>query len=45
MPTVFIGSADQIREDLVARRERYRLSYLIASDNDLTTLTKIIAVL
>jgi len=45
MPTIFIGSADQIREDLVARRDRYRLSYLIASNNDLTTLSKIIAVL
>ena len=43
MPTVFIGSADQIREDLASRRERHRLSYLISSDNDLTTLTKILA--
>jgi alkanesulfonate monooxygenase SsuD/methylene tetrahydromethanopterin reductase-like flavin-dependent oxidoreductase (luciferase family) len=43
MPTIFIGSADQIREDLTARRDRHRLSYLISTDNDLTTLTKIIA--
>ena len=43
MPTVFIGSADQIRQDLTARRESFGLSYLISSDNDLTTLTKIIA--
>jgi probable F420-dependent oxidoreductase len=43
MPTIFIGSVDQIREDLVDRRERYRLSYLISSDNDLTMLAKIIA--
>src|SRR5215475_4634178 len=45
MPTVFIGSADQIREDLAARRERYGLSYLISSDSDLTTLAKIVAAL
>lgn len=43
MPTIFIGSADQIREDLAARRDRHRLSYLISTDNDLTILTKIIA--
>ena len=43
MPTIFIGSADQIREDLVARRDRYGLSYLIGSDHDLATLTKVIA--
>jgi probable F420-dependent oxidoreductase len=43
MPTIFIGSADQIREDLAARRDRYGLSYLISSDKDLTTLSKVIA--
>ncbi len=43
MPTIFIGDADQIREDLAARRDRYGLSYLISSDHDLTTLSKIIA--
>jgi alkanesulfonate monooxygenase SsuD/methylene tetrahydromethanopterin reductase-like flavin-dependent oxidoreductase (luciferase family) len=43
MPTMFIGDADQIREDLAARRDRYGLSYLICSDNDLTTLVKVIA--
>ncbi len=43
MPTVFIGSSDQIREDLYARREGYRLSYLISSDKDLATLSTIIA--
>lgn len=43
MPTVFIGSADQIRADLAARRERHGLSYVISSDEDLPMLTKIIA--
>jgi probable F420-dependent oxidoreductase len=42
MPTVFIGSADQIREDLAARRERHHLNYVIGSDTDLATLTEII---
>lgn len=43
MPTIFIGSADQIREDLAERRERFGLSYLVSSDNDLGTLAEIIA--
>jgi probable F420-dependent oxidoreductase len=43
MPTVFIGSAEQIREDLAARRERYGLSYFVGSDNDLATIAQIIA--
>ncbi len=43
MPTIFIGSADQIRHDLAERRERHGLSYLIGSDNDLATLAEIIA--
>jgi probable F420-dependent oxidoreductase len=43
MPTVLIGSAGQIREDLQARRERFGLSYLVSSDRALPALTKIIA--
>ena len=43
MPTIFIGSADQIRDDIADRRERYGLSYLVASDRDLGTLAKVIA--
>jgi hypothetical protein len=43
MPTIFIGSAAQIREDLKARRERFGLSYLVAPDRDLPTLAEIIA--
>jgi probable F420-dependent oxidoreductase len=42
MPTLFIGSAAQIREDLRARRDRFGLSYLIASDNQLPALAEII---
>jgi probable F420-dependent oxidoreductase len=43
MPTVFIGSVSQIRDDLQARRERFGLSYLITPDRELPTLTAIIA--
>ena len=42
MPTVFIGSVAQIREDLQARRERFGLSYLITPDDELATLAAII---
>jgi probable F420-dependent oxidoreductase len=43
MPTIFIGSTAQIREDLQARRERFGLSYLITPDRELPTLAAIIA--
>jgi probable F420-dependent oxidoreductase len=43
MPTIFIGSVAQIREDLQARRERFGLSYLITPDHELPTLAAIIA--
>jgi probable F420-dependent oxidoreductase len=43
MPTIFVGDADQIREDLAARRDRYGLSYLICSDTNLLTLGRVIA--
>jgi hypothetical protein len=43
MPSVFIGSAAQIRDDLRARRDRFGLSYLVSSDRDLPALAEIIA--
>jgi probable F420-dependent oxidoreductase len=43
MPTILIGSAAQIRADLLARRDRFGLSYLVASDGDLPALTEVIA--
>jgi hypothetical protein len=43
MPTIFVGSVAQIREDLQARRERFGLSYLITPDHELPTLAAIIA--
>ena len=43
MPTIYIGSIGQIREDLRARRERFGLSYLVTPDRDLRTLAEVIA--
>ena len=43
MPTIFIGSAAQIRDDLRARRERFGLSYLVASESARPALTEIIS--
>ena len=42
MPTIFIGSPDQIRSDLQARRERFGLSYLVAGEDNLPALAEII---
>jgi probable F420-dependent oxidoreductase len=43
MPTIFIGSIAQICQDLLARRARFGLSYLITADHDLPAVTEIIA--
>jgi hypothetical protein len=43
MPTIFIGSAAQIRDDLRARRDRFGLSYLVAGESALPELTEIIS--
>jgi hypothetical protein len=43
MPTIFIGSAAQIRDDLRARRDRFGLSYLVAAESALPELTEIIS--
>jgi probable F420-dependent oxidoreductase len=43
MPTIFIGSPDQIRADLQARRERFGLSYLVAGEEHLPVLAEIIS--
>ena len=41
MPTIFIGSAEQIRSDLRERRERFGLSYLVAGEDALPVLAEI----
>jgi probable F420-dependent oxidoreductase len=43
MPTLFIGSADQIRADLHERLERFGLSYLVVGQDGLPTLAEIVA--
>jgi probable F420-dependent oxidoreductase len=43
MPTVFIGSLDQIRSDLRTRQERFGLSYLIAGEDSLPALAEIVS--
>ncbi len=43
MPTIFIGSADQILEDLAARQDRFGLSYLITASDDLNTLARLVS--
>jgi probable F420-dependent oxidoreductase len=43
MPTIFIGSPDQIRSDLRERRERFGLSYLVATEDGLPALAEIIS--
>ena len=42
MPTVYIGSVGQIREDLRARRERFGLSYLVTPDRDMPMVADVI---
>jgi hypothetical protein len=43
MPTIFIGSLDQIRADLRARRDRFGLSYLVVAENGLPALAEIVS--
>jgi probable F420-dependent oxidoreductase len=42
MPTVFLGSAAQIRDDLQDRRDRFGLSYLITADRELPALAAVL---
>ncbi|NJO83296.1 MAG: LLM class flavin-dependent oxidoreductase [Blastochloris sp.] len=43
MPSVFIGSIEQIAEDMQARREQYGFSYYIISDTLLATCAPLVA--
>jgi alkanesulfonate monooxygenase SsuD/methylene tetrahydromethanopterin reductase-like flavin-dependent oxidoreductase (luciferase family) len=45
MPTVFVGSPAQIRDDLLARRARFGLSYLVASESALPALAEVVSTL
>jgi probable F420-dependent oxidoreductase len=43
MPTIFIGSPDQIRADLRARRARFGLSYFVVGEDGLGALADIVS--
>jgi len=43
MPSVFIGSADHIVEEMRARRERYGFSYLVLFDHTMEKAASIVA--
>src|SRR5689334_17762653 len=43
MPSLFIGSLDQIVAEMHARRERYGFSYFVVSDADMEALAPVVA--
>jgi probable F420-dependent oxidoreductase len=43
MPTIFIGSLDQVRSDLRARRERFGLSYFVVGEDGLGAVADIVS--
>jgi probable F420-dependent oxidoreductase len=43
MPSIFIGSVDQIVHEMQARRERYGISYHVVSDRHMEALAPIVA--
>ena len=43
MPSVFIGSVDQIVDEMQGRRERYNISYYVVSDRSLERVAPIVA--
>ena len=45
MPSVLIGTADRIADQLHERRERYGLSYFVVSDQDMTALAPTVQLL
>jgi len=42
MPSIFVGSAGQINQDLLARQSRFGLSYFVTTDRDLGHLAHVI---
>jgi probable F420-dependent oxidoreductase len=44
MPALFIGSQDQIVEQMRVRRERFGVSYLVVTDAEMETLAPLVAV-
>jgi len=43
MPSIFIGTPDQIVEDLLRRREQYGFSYFVVSDADMEAFAPIVS--
>src|SRR5262245_54750406 len=43
MPSIFIGSVDQIVDEIQKRRERHGISYYVVSDRSLETVAPIVA--
>jgi hypothetical protein len=43
MPSIFIGSVDQIVQEMQIRRERYGISYHVVSDRHLEMVAPIVA--
>jgi probable F420-dependent oxidoreductase len=43
MPTIFIGTLDQIAEQMHSRRERFGVSYFVVSDAEIETVAPLVA--
>ena len=43
MPSIFIGSVDQIVDEMQGRRERYGISYYVVRDRSLEMVAPIVA--
>jgi len=43
MPSIFIGSVDQIIDEMQGRRERYGISYYVVPDRSLEMVAPIVA--
>ena len=43
MPSIFIGSVDQIVDEMQVRRERYGISYHVVSDRSMEMVAPIVA--
>ena len=43
MPSVFVGSAERIADEMRARRERYGFSYFVVSDADMEAVAPVVA--
>ena len=43
MPSVFIGTVDEIIADLVAKRQRFGFSYMVVPDSQMESIAPIVA--